>query len=211
MKTFLTADPHFCHDAIRRFEPRPFDSVAQMDEALIGNWNQIVEPRDEVWILGDYALGDREKALGYLPRLNGTKYLVVGNHDRPSVAMPNGHRHQRRYFEAGFEAVLDFVEISLTPLTKKGPGLRVMLSHYPYSGEHGDLDERHRQLRLRDLGKPLVHGHIHREWTTHESELGTPMVNVGVDRWDYTPVPAQDIHRLIRHRWHQAQEKWQPR
>lgn len=202
MSMFFTADLHLGHDAIRTLAPRPFDSVEEMDQTIIDRWNDTVGADDEVFILGDYALGDRQKALSRLTEMAGAKYLIVGNHDRPSVAMRNGHRYQRMYFEAGFEAVLDFAEVSLPPLTKRGPGMRVMLSHYPYSGEHGDLDDRHSQLRLRDLGKPLIHGHVHNEWTTRLSDAGTPMVNVGVERHDYRPVPAQEVHRLLAEMTH---------
>lgn len=208
MTTFLTSDTHFGHDAVLHFESRPFDSVEQMDHALIDNWNGVVGPDDEVWVLGDYALGDRERGLGYLSILNGTKYLVLGNHDRPSVAMGYGYKHQRHYFEAGFEAVVDFARISLPPLTKRGPGLKVMLSHYPYSGEHGNMDNRHAQLRLRDLGQPLVHGHVHGKWTIRTSREGTPMVNVGVERWNYTPVPALTVHHLIHQHWKGQGSDW---
>lgn len=197
MTAFFTADTHFGHDKIRHLAPRPFDSLDEMDEALIANWNDTVARGDEVWVLGDYAMGDRARGLSYLSRLNGTKYLVQGNHDRGSAAMSNGHKHQRQYFEAGFEAVFDHAEIKLPPLTKQGPGLSVMLSHYPYSGEHGDLSDRYAQLRLRDLGRPLVHGHVHDEWTTRFSDCGTAMVNVGVERWGYRPVSASHIHRLF--------------
>lgn len=198
MTTFFTADTHFCHDKIRELESRPFGSVEEMDEALITNWNETVDVDDEVWVLGDYALKDRERGLSYLSRLNGTKFLVQGNHDRGSAAMRNGHKYQRAYFDAGFDAVLDIAETLLPPLTKKSLGLRVMLSHYPYSGEHGDFDERHAQLRLRDLGKPLIHGHVHSEWAGQLSDSGTPMVNVGVECWDYRPVAAKEVLGLFR-------------
>lgn len=197
MSLFFTADLHLGHDAIRTLAPRPFDSVNEMDQTIIDRWNETVGDDDEVFVLGDYAMGDRKSGLNRLAELAGTKYLVVGNHDRSSVAMRNGHKYQRMYFEAGFDAVLDFAEVSLPPLTKRGPGTRVMMSHYPYSGEHGDLDDRHAQLRLRDLGKPLVHGHVHDEWTSRFSDAGTPMVNVGVERHDYRPVPAVEVHRLL--------------
>lgn len=168
-----------------------------MDETIIGGWNETVGPDDEVWVLGDYALGDRERGLSLLERLAGTKYLVQGNHDRGSAAMRNGQRYQRAYFEAGFSAIYDLAEFGLPPLTKRGQGLRVMLSHYPYSGEHGGQAERYAQLRLRDLGKPLIHGHVHGEWKTRLSVQGTAMVNVGVKVWDYRPVLADEVHRLL--------------
>lgn len=56
-----------------------------MDEMLIGYWNANVRPEDTVYYLGDFQFHpDPEK---YLPRLNGTKILIKGNHDyeRPEV------------------------------------------------------------------------------------------------------------------------------
>ena len=48
------ADMHFDHADIIPYDNRPFDSVAQMNETLIGNWNRVVEPDDLTWILGDF-------------------------------------------------------------------------------------------------------------------------------------------------------------
>lgn len=52
-----------------------------MDDGLIDRWNRGVGPDDVVWVLGDYAMGDRSHGLGYLSRLAGKKRLVTGNHD----------------------------------------------------------------------------------------------------------------------------------
>lgn len=51
---------------------------------IISRWNETVDHDDEVWVLGDYAMGDRNRGLGYLSRMNGTQYMVTGNHDRCS-------------------------------------------------------------------------------------------------------------------------------
>ena len=36
------ADMHFDHDSIIAYDNRPFDSVEEMNEALIANWNRVV-------------------------------------------------------------------------------------------------------------------------------------------------------------------------
>ena len=79
MSIFFTADPHFGDEAIRRYEQRPFADTREMDEALITRWNAVVSDVDSVYILGDLGGQGREREI--LSRLNGTKYLVRGNHD----------------------------------------------------------------------------------------------------------------------------------
>jgi len=56
MKIWFTADTHLGHENVIRYNPRPFSSTAEMDEALIENWNQVVQPDDAVYHLGDFTL-----------------------------------------------------------------------------------------------------------------------------------------------------------
>ena len=42
-----------------------------------------------------------------------------------------------------------------------------------------------------DNGIPLLCGHVHNGFKTRRSSIGTPMVNVGVDVWDYQPILLQ--------------------
>lgn len=76
---FVTADLHLGHENIRRHTSRPFKDVAEMDEALIKNWNDIVPRGGTTIIVGDFAWKNHTK---YLSRLNGKKILIVGNHDK---------------------------------------------------------------------------------------------------------------------------------
>ena len=75
MSTFFIADTHFGDDSIRRYENRPFENVAEMDKALIENWNKTVSKEDTVFFIGD--VGDEN----VLPKLNGKIILIRGNHD----------------------------------------------------------------------------------------------------------------------------------
>lgn len=86
-RTFVTADTHFGHKKILEFEAahRQFASIEEHDEALVERWNAAVAPKDTVWHLGDVLFG--REAFAYLPRLNGVKKLVMGNHDRYPTAL----------------------------------------------------------------------------------------------------------------------------
>lgn len=85
MATLFTADPHFGHRGILFHCERPFESVAEMDQVLISNWNEAVQPDDDIWVLGDLVYKSRRPASHYLEQLNGRKHLVWGNHDSQQV------------------------------------------------------------------------------------------------------------------------------
>lgn len=79
---WFTADTHFGHANIIKYSNRPFSSVQEMDEMLVERWNARVKPNDTVWHLGDFAFHKSYDELNVLfKRLNGSKYLIVGNHD----------------------------------------------------------------------------------------------------------------------------------
>lgn len=84
MEIWFTSDTHFGHRNILKYEAsaRPFRSVAEMDQTLIGNWNSVVGEDDLVFHLGDFALARSERVAELLSQLHGRKRLVLGNHDR---------------------------------------------------------------------------------------------------------------------------------
>lgn len=81
-KTFFIADTHFGHDAIIRYENRPFKDTKEQEDMLIKNWNETVDSEDTVYVLGDFGLSDsKEETMRVCQALNGKKILVMGNHD----------------------------------------------------------------------------------------------------------------------------------
>ena len=100
-RIWLTSDTHFHHSRILIYEPdaRPFASIEEMDSALIQRWNERVMPEDIVFHLGDFAFAGSTFIKDTLPKLNGHKFLLMGNHDRG--------RTSEFWRDAGFERVFE--------------------------------------------------------------------------------------------------------
>ena len=85
MERFVYSDPHFGHRKIVGFTlldgspMRPWDTLEEMHEALVANWNSVVTPKDLVLVVGDVVWD--LPSLPILNRLAGTKTLIRGNHD----------------------------------------------------------------------------------------------------------------------------------
>ncbi len=67
-----------------------------MNETLVDNWNSVVSNKDKVFMVGDFALGNKKKIIEIGQRLNGRKTLILGNHDNEGKQV---------YYNAGFEYI----------------------------------------------------------------------------------------------------------
>ena len=78
---YFTADMHFGHRAIINMQSRPFESVEEMNRVLLQNFNSVVHKDDTVYILGDICHHMKiEDADELIRKMNGKKYLIIGNH-----------------------------------------------------------------------------------------------------------------------------------
>ena len=97
-KIWLISDPHFYHKNILKYckgrIPKLKKWAAEhdvvvtdenivdvMDMWIIDIWNSTVSKHDKVYILGDFSFGTRVENEKLLDKLNGKKYLIIGNHD----------------------------------------------------------------------------------------------------------------------------------
>ena len=132
---YFISDLHFSHRNILKYIKRPFKDVNEMNEALIERWNNAVSKNDRVIVVGDMFLCMKETASGFMSRLNGTKILIKGNHDKWT---------NERYKSLGFS------EVYFRSIDYKMPsGRKALVSHYPIPD---DLIAAH------DL---QIHGHSH--------------------------------------------------
>ena len=99
-QVFVTADTHFGHENILKYEHRPFKNVRDMDKKLIANWNSVVKKNDIIYILGDFSFYNKANTEKIVKQLHGRKILIMGNHDRDrsvlwwsSVGIDEVYRH----------------------------------------------------------------------------------------------------------------------
>lgn len=168
-KKFFTSDLHFGHYNILKYENRPFANVEAMDRALIENWNKTVSKNDEVYILGDVSFHrDQKETLSILQKLNGRKYLVLGNHDREIVYNEDLRKE--------FVWVRDYATLRIGDT-------KVVLFHYPIQ----TWDCQHH-------GAIHLYGHVHSNVSDHAMKYHIPnSYNVGVDVNNYTPISFEEI------------------
>ena len=119
-KRLFTADPHFGHSRMEIYCPGRLvlgKDIMTRDKAMIKLWNEKVDKEDTVEVLGDFAMTvDLARIKWILSELNGTKNLIVGNHDTFPWA---------DYVRAGFASVQRYKFINI-----KGVG-PVGLTHDP--------------------------------------------------------------------------------
>lgn len=166
---YVISDPHINHANILTFfdkkgeKTRNFLSVDHMNEVLLDNWNSVVKPGSIVYVLGDTFFGDVDFFKSFWPKLNGSKRLVVGNHDDIKFLSSGGFFKDTLFWRI-------FKEHNL------------LLHHVPL----------HPTSLLRGKDEfPLfqVHGHTH---TNGSPKLG-PYTSVCVELRNYTPVHIEDL------------------
>jgi len=167
---WVISDTHFSHSNILTFRDdttrsfiREFDSVEHMNETMIENWNKVVKHGDKVYHLGDVFFGDKESFKSLWSRLNGSKRLIVGNHDDIKFLSSGGF----------FKKVQMWRQFS---------DMNIIMSHVPLH-QNG-------LFRSKNMDKPMlnVHGHIHQ----NKSPDG-PYHCVCVEHTNYTPVNLEDL------------------
>lgn len=184
MTVWLLADSHFGHARVA--ELRGFASAEEHDATLMRNFGRRFQSDDEVWWLGDVAMGDWRANLRNVSQLPGTHHLVMGNHDRCAPNNTRGWAYQHDFRVYGdFASIQQFARLNYQ-------GRRLLLSHYPYSGDHTE-GERFTQFRLRDEGLILVHGHSHSTEKFSRSAAGSPQVCVSLDAWGFKPPSLYDV------------------
>ena len=166
---YYTADQHFGHTNVIAYSGRPFESIEQMNEALIANWNGTVGADDTVYIVGDFAYRSPVSMEPVLRILKGTKHLILGNHDVRWFKNIKPEEH--------FASVSRLLEID-------DSGVHVTLCHFPML----EWSRSHR-------GSVHIHGHIHnnRHDRAYGILQGLNAYNAGVDVNGFKPATLEQL------------------
>ena len=174
-KIFFTSDQHFGHANILKFCNRPFASIEEMNEELIRRWNEKISPADEVYHLGDFALTTNKQFQEIAGRLNGTIYLIVGNHE--GSALNNRKR---------FKWVKEYFELKVQDADCENGVQRIVLFHYAMRVWRGDY-----------RGSWHLYGHSHNNLPDKEDSLS---FDVGVDCHNFYPLEYGEVKAIMKNK-----------
>jgi calcineurin-like phosphoesterase family protein len=172
MDYYFISDPHFGHRNVLGFESRPFESVEEMDQAIIDNVNHTIKSNDIVFWLGDmfFSKSARREEIATQLTAKGRHIVILGNHDRGRVSIG-------QFLRLGFNPV------------KMHKFNEFILTHEPLSLTN--------LLYLQDQGiRANVHGHLH-----HRDEGLDPNLYccVSVEHTNYKPIAYEEVRmRLLR-------------
>lgn len=185
MSTFFISDLHLGHANCLAFDNREFPNIEAHDSTIIERWNNAVGIDDDVWILGDISWYNATKTIEIFRRLNGTKNLCIGNHDKRLL--------KNRDVQELFAEITNYKEIQLTNETG------VVLCHYPIPCYNHHY-----------YGWIHLYGHVHTsfEWNMMKQvqyqmralyDKKSRMYNVGcmVPGMDYTPRTLDEILKIF--------------
>lgn len=170
MEIFFTADTHFDHKNILKFEParQQFGDRFEMSEALIEKWNDVVKPDDLVFHLGDVFFCGAKRSEEIAKKLNGRKILTRGNHDKFS---------RTKFAKMGFDMHYWYYVDGL------------FLSHYP----------QHESAIKSAVGKNAivgnVHGHVHSDLTGLDQSI---YKCVSTELTDFEPISIDIVKKHFK-------------
>lgn len=174
---YFTSDLHLNHARIIELANRPFGSVEEMNDTIIGNINDTVGADDTLWVLGDVCMGMKKtQDAGWLLAMLACNdvHLVMGNHDP--------RQRKEELIAAGFVTVSDYEELRV------GSHKTAVLCHYPLMSWNGS-----------SRGSYMLHGHIHAtaEYNERNRNDGIKRYDVGVDANAYRPVSIEHIKEFF--------------
>lgn len=206
---FFTADQHFFHNNIIGYVSREiagwgrlFADAEEMNGVMTERWNERVEHKDTIYVLGDFALARGEQVLKLFRQLHGAIKIVPGGHDLRWLK-DVGHYHHGLVHPGFVDGMGRKVEIlpQLYHLKMgKGSGYPkiIALSHYPmFTWEQSHHGSWH------------LHGHSHGglgKYNRYQKIISTPpttledghSMDVGVDTNEFYPFSIGEVARILR-------------
>lgn len=179
---FVTADSHFWHSNIIKYDQRPFTNVEEMNEILIKNWNNVINNNDIVFYLGDLSFGTTEQTKYIVSRLNGKIHFILGNHDRESDILSLDR----------FESVSDYIFLLVEDEDAKRKYQDIVLMHYPILS----WDKAHH-------GSWHLHGHEHGHLMKNNRNkiyYERKVLDVGSNIHNYSPLSYTEIKAIMSKR-----------
>ena len=193
-KIYVTSDLHLGHRNCLEFDDRPFGNIDHMHRVLVNNFNATVPADGITYFLGDIGMCSFDLAKSIIDQMNGTKILILGNHDG----------NMNRMYRMGFDAIMNNCSMMIA-------GELVTMSHCPLTGvfredtegmsgavegENWHGEEKNKRFSVEDTGQYHLHGHLHLHKDKGKVKDGRQW-DIGVVGNNYTPVSISAIESWI--------------
>ena len=136
------------------------EAVKRMDNWIIQKWNERVDKKDEVYVLGDFSFYGVEETQKIFHKLHGKKHLIIGNHDSSGESIQGWATKKQ----------LHLIDITKSRFDWLPKTLRIFMSHFPmiswWSKEYGSI---------------MLHGHCHGRINDLNNSQPDLRLDVGMD------------------------------
>lgn len=180
MSDWVSSDLHFFHRKITEYCPESrgmFQSVDEMNEHVVNTFNDMIQPHETLFILGDISFGSVDKTIELLTRIKCKKFLIHGNHDVKMLqnsVFRNAYPKMRIINDSPYQEIKVDVD---------GKSHNVVLFHYSIESWH-----------RKHYGAIHLHGH-------HHSPKAVPhngrAIDVGLDGNNMKPHNLPDLIRMM--------------
>lgn len=183
-KLYFTSDTHYHHSNIcrgvskwddRKNQTRDFNTLDEMNEVIVKNINNTVNPNDILVHLGDWSFGGFEKIEEFRNKIFCKNiFLIFGNHD---THIKNNKENIQNIFSGCFDYLDLEIITQTTQFTKKS---KFICFHFPIASWDG-------------LSKGVIHlhGHVH---LPKELRLSAgKSMDVGVDGNNLYPISLNEV------------------
>lgn len=171
-KVWFTSDLHFWHKNICKYCDRPYESVEEMNQGIVDNWNSVVKEDDTVFVLGDLGFCGIEKLRPLMSQLKGKIFLIQGNHDSDKVV-------NKLYEEGIIKDYFKLLEVTIVN-DEECPNQQLTLCHFPMIDWYN-----------KEKGAWMIHAHQHQLPDT--PSCSPKHWDVGLDKNGMTPINFEQL------------------
>lgn len=132
---WFTADLHHAHPKIVDVCNRPTTREEHEEWLVREVWNKWIQRKHTVYILGDLSFANRVTTEKFINRLNGEKFMILGNHDKSVAGLPQ------------FTQITQIKDFTFAQF---GLNIHIVLAHYPLAS-----------WNRKPYGAWHLYGHVH--------------------------------------------------
>ena len=207
---FVTADLHYKHKNIVKGvsywnnvnATRDFDTVEEMDEAIVESINNTVGKQDTLYILGDIAFGNVDCLLELMKKIRCENiHCILGNHDKYieknvsfTKTIPNGllgYEFLGKTLVPGNTYTFNVRDLFKSVSTREEvyyKGKLFVLDHYPLEAWKDSFK-----------GSYMIHGHVHGSLDYSDISMFNKRIDVDWGKFK-RPISLDEIMEIMKDR-----------